>query len=235
MEIARIEKIHGYGNSSRTVEMDIRSLTNSMPGSILRSKKFILFFALLAVVLTSVAALSTQSSNATTKHGYLGLTLLDKNMNSAQYFVADSTVSTGEDVSWYLSTQNSMNTAEYIDLRIKLINSTQNSPDDKINAPSPEHEIYHLEQVVSPNTNWIAPLNWSIAEIETAGNYTVIKAVKINDNVINNLDVRSEYGNNFRFVIELWKYDPRNSEFTFLWTSDTEKSVWNQIWFNVKN
>ena len=140
-------------------------------------------------------------------------------------------------MNWYIKVHNGMSKAEYIAIKIKLLNSTQQAPDDASNSPSPEREIISLRQLVAANSTWLVPVNWTIAGTDIQDSYTSIKKVAVNNRTIDDLDIRSSDGRSFRVVIELWKYDSDTRNFTFAWSTSSheQRSVWNQIWFKVKS
>jgi hypothetical protein len=92
-----------------------------------------------------------------------------------------------------------------------------------------------LRQMIAANTTWTVPLDWSISQTDSESNYIIIRQMTINGEDIQDLDIRSLDGQNFKVVLELWRYDPQVKDFVFEWVlSQDTRSVWNQIWFNVK-
>jgi hypothetical protein len=82
----------------------------------------------------------------------------------------------------------------------------------------------------------IVPLEWKITDIDKGESVVTIRELMINGERIDNLDINSINGQNFRIVLELWKYESDSGDFSFVWSSNNkEASVWNQIWFNIKN
>jgi len=201
----------------------------------LSAKKFIIIFASLMVLFVPLAAVSTIDE----KHeGYLAMTTLGSDMKTTNYFAnGNGTLGIGEQASWYVKVHNGMGSAEYVSLRIKLLNSSQLADPHYQNQSSSERTIFELRQLVSKNGTWTAPLNWSIGSVETKDSYLAIRSLKINGQEVSNLDVRNINGQGFRMVLELWRYNSNIEDFESSWPSSTfeTRSVWNQIWFNVRN
>jgi hypothetical protein len=89
--------------------------------------------------------------------------------------------------------------------------------------------------MVMNDSTWTTPFRWSVIDTEEQRDYVVIRSLEVNGIKIDNLDVRSLGGQDFRMVIELWRYDPETGSFAFAWnTGLEEKSAWNQIWFDLR-
>jgi hypothetical protein len=212
--------------------MENKPFSDSMLAKILKSRKFLITFGLLAAVFCPIAALASQIKD--THDPYLALTLLNSDMKIGNYF-ANNTISEQDNSAWYLDVQNGMDKTEYVAVKIKLLNSTQLSPDDMTNSPSPERELVEYRQALSPYSHWQKPLNWTVLSMTKVDNDTTINKMKINDQIIDNLDIHAVEGKDFRIVIELWKYENDTGDFAFSWhdNSGEIRSVWNQVWFHV--
>ncbi len=209
----------------------------SEAANILRSRKFLIVFALLAGVFSPIAALSSHAKD-TNAERFLALTILNDDMKIGQYFASNATtIAPEENVNWYVKVQNGMDKSEFINIKMKLLNSTGQGPDDLSNTPSPEQEIISFTHVLPPGSTWITPLNWTVDKTEIQDGQVFINRVTMNDKVVDNLDIGSVDGKNFRILIELWRYDTNIKDFTFVWPSSLNetRSVWNQIWFNIKS
>ena len=126
-----------------------------------------------------------------------------------------------ETIKWHVQVYNNMDTAEYVAITLKIINSTQSKDGS-------EH-IFIATQMVAHNVTWTLPLEWKLTSIENEGIYKKIKSVYINGEYVET-DVRSINGEDFRAVIELWIYNTKNNKFEH---AKYDKEVLNQIWFNI--
>jgi hypothetical protein len=89
--------------------------------------------------------------------------------------------------------------------------------------------------MIENNYTLVVPFEWSITDVTKVANNTIIERLNINGNDTENLHVASPYGMNFRFILELWKYDSNTKDFTYVWSDGQNKrGVWSQIWFNLK-
>jgi len=214
--------------------MENKSFYASMVWKILKSKKFVIIFSLLAVVFCPVAAVASQMKD--THEPYLTLTMLNSDMKIGNYIANGSAITEQQKVTWYIDAQNGMGKTEYVEVKIKLLNSTQPMPNDVTNTPSPEGELVEFRHVLLPYSHWLTPLTWSISSIEKQDRNVIINKMIINDQVIDNLNIQAADGKDFRIVVELWRYDRDVGDFTFAWSSSGQtRSVWNQIWFNLKD
>lgn len=200
---------------------------------IIRSKEFLVIFGL-SVAILSITTIN--SSLAQQSNGYFALTTLGQDMQADDYFLQDDhLVRHGDKQSWHIAVHNGMDNAEFVSIRVKLLNSTQLIPNDSLNQPSPEPPILELRQMLAENSTSTIPLDWSIKQADTELGYVTIKEITINGQDISNLNIRSLDGQNFKVVLELWRYDHDSNSFAYAWSSGHDmRSVWNQIWFNVE-
>ncbi|MEM2759471.1 MAG: hypothetical protein QXU32_02625 [Nitrososphaerales archaeon] len=200
---------------------------------VLTSRTFILIFASLLVISFSIAYVASESRP---QERFLSISTLGYDMTTKNYYPSDtSTIKVGDTVRWNINVYNRMGDVEYLSVRVKLLNATQAGPDPLLHVPSPENQILEMKYVLMNNSTWVIPLDWSVLKVDREEDYVTIQSLRVNDTVIDDLNVSSVDGNNFRMIIELWRYDKETKHFTFEWSSGLdEKSVWNQIWFNVR-
>jgi hypothetical protein len=165
----------------------------------------------------------------------LSLSILSANLTTDDYFSNDnSTIGIENPSRWYAAVHNGVGIPEYVALRIKLLNSSQAVSDDTSVGPSPGSTVYEIKKMIENNSTLVVPLEWSITDVGKVANNTIIERLNINGNDIENLHVTSPYGMNFRFIVELWNYDPNTKDFTYIWSDgQNNRSVWSQIWFNL--
>jgi hypothetical protein len=201
--------------------------------SLLYSRRFLLvFLAVFALLLGITYVLYNPQPMARN----LSLSILSANLTTDDYFSNDnSTIGVENPIPWYASVHNGVGSPEYVALRIKLLNSSQAVPNDISVRPSPESTVYEISQMIENNSTLVLPLQWSITDVGKVANNTIIERLNINGNEIENLHVASPGGKNFRFIVELWKYDTNTKDFTYVWPDGQNKrGVWSQIWFNLR-
>ena len=204
--------------------------------SLLYSRRFLLvFLALFALLLGITYVLYNPQPMAR----QLSLSILSANLTTDDYFNNDnSTIDVRNPSRWYASVHNGVGSPEYVALKIKLLNSSQAVSDDISDisvGPSPGSTVYEIKQMIENNSTLVVPLEWSITDVGKVANNTIIERLNINGNDIENLHLASPSGKNFRFIVELWNYDPNTNDFTYVWSDgQNNRSVWSQIWFNLK-
>jgi uncharacterized membrane protein len=198
----------------------------------IRSRRFIAIFIILSAIYISIAyaTLSFRDSEE-----FISMSTLGSNMLAGDYYPnSNSNIKIGNELRWFVEIYNRMDKAEYIAIRVKILNSTDIAPNDNEHAPSPINHIYEIKKVIKSNETLTFPLTWRIDAIERDDRYVIIKKININNNDIE-INTRSIDGNNFRIVLELWVYNPENNTFEFAWRANNNiNSVWNQLWFNVQ-
>ena len=212
--------------------MSSSSILSGIKG-IIQSKQFVVVFGLLAAIFSLATYTATLAEQ---REEFASLSTLGSDMKSAGYFPNDErTIHQGDKMGWQIRIHNGMDNAEYFSVRIKLLNSTQIIPNDTLNQPSPETQILELKHMVTKNSTWTVPFEWNIKQADREQDYVIIREVTVNGKDISNLNVRNLNAQNFKVVLELWRYDLDANDFVFAWTSGHDtRSVWNQIWFNVK-
>jgi hypothetical protein len=199
----------------------------------LYSRRFLLVFVVLFALLLGITYVLY---NPQPMARQLSLSILSANLTTDDYFSNDnSTIDVGNPSRWYAFVHNGVGSPEYVALRIKLLNSSQAIPNDISVSPDPGSTVYEIKQMIENNSTLVVPLEWSITSVVKVPSNTIIERLNINDNDIEDLHVASPSGKNFRFILELWKYDPNTEDFTYVWSDGQNKrGVWSQIWFNLK-
>ncbi|MEM4237463.1 MAG: hypothetical protein QW050_00570, partial [Candidatus Nitrosocaldaceae archaeon] len=192
-------------------------------------KQFIMITVPLVAVALSIAYASTTPREF---ERFMSMSILGSNMMLDNYYLTpNDMVRVGDELQWYIQIYNRMGYSEYLAVRVKVLNSTEEIPDDNNHIPSPKEHIFEIREFIMHNQTITIPLKWSIDTIERNEDSISIKKMKINDKMIE-LDSNSINGK-FRIVLELWRYNIDKHEFEFAWMSNIDKrSVWNQIWFN---
>ena len=203
----------------------------------LRSRQFLITLAILTATSMSIAYVASIPRDY---ERFISLSILGRNMMASDYYPSNNPdIKLGDEVKWYIQVYNRMGSAEYIAIRIKVLNAEMPVPNDNMHTPSPVKHVYETKHIVAHDSTLTIPLRWSITSIsreEVNGiTYVVLKEMVINGEKIST-DVKSKDGKDFRIVIELWRYNPESKTFEFSWldSMNERRSVWNQIWFNVK-
>lgn len=200
----------------------------------LTSRSFILILvSSLAITMTVTYAILEPRP----REEFLTINTLGSDMTAGNYYPeGNPIIGENDQMTWYVKVYNNMESSEYLATRIKLLNATQISPDVRLHSPSPENYLYEEKSLVASGSTWTFQLVWSMTDIERSQGHLTIKAVQINGIDIDGLDIYNVRDDDFRVVLELWKYDEESEEFVFEWsTSNSEsKSAWNQIWLKIQ-
>lgn len=186
----------------------------------LSSTKFLIIVCCVFVlVITSTYALLTPRDF----ERYMILTTLGENMTFTNYYGEENrNLKIDDTIQWHIEVYNRMGTAEYIAVRMKIINST-------IPIDSSDGYIFESRHMLLHDSNYVFPIEWKISSIENEDKYIIIKQIVVNGEEIS-LNVRSLEGKNFRAIIELWYYNTDKDIFEQV---EYDKKVINQIWFNI--
>jgi hypothetical protein len=144
----------------------------------------------------------------------------------------------GQKVSWHIYVYNHAESAEYVSVRIKLLNSTDATPDENYSSGALGQDLYEFRRLLARNSSWDIPLDWTISNVSTDldHRYVIIKGLDVNNHHVAGLNVTSQQSKEFRMVIELWKYNMEDKAFVFQGfpENDNNRGAWNQIWFNLE-
>lgn len=207
--------------------------------SIIYSKTFPMIFCSLLAILLSIGYVA---SEAWPQDRFLSLSTLGSNKTAENYYPdGESTIAVGETMKWNLNVYNHMGQTEYLSIRMKLVNSSQPTPDESSYLQDQQVQIFRLDRVVEDNSRWNEPLTWSIAGINQDIDQISIKSLSVNGVNVDNLNTQTVRGKEFRIILELWRYDTEAQKFVFsqppsVKQSDTKQTTnWNQIWFRLEN
>lgn len=160
--------------------------------------------------------------------------LLNKNQIVGNYFPSNtSTIIIGTLVRWHLYLYNHMITANNVSIRVKILNSTQLSPNSTSGKPSPVTPFININQKLAANETKIIPFFFNISKVIFVNNSISILDIKVN-NITYSVDTSAFGSRSFRLVFELWSYDESLKIYIFSWKSSIATiPVWNQIRFDV--
>lgn len=155
---------------------------------------------------------------------------------SSIYPTSNAFVKPGDTLDWNVQLYNHMGEAEYVAVRVKLLNATEAGPDGLQHLPSAADHIYEERVALARGESAMLPLVINLKDVElTKEGNSAVRALIINGVEVSGLDVANTDSDTFRFVIELWRFDVKSESFIFTWTSGLEsESAWNQIRIQVK-
>jgi hypothetical protein len=197
-------------------------------------KIFLSVFLLALVVLSAITMLEQVPDYSYDQ--YFALYTLGASRTAEHYFPDDIVdIFPGIRMSWFVSVYNHMGALELVKVVFKMLNSTMGGPDQLRNSPSERSSFYEETRLLLSNETWTLPITWSVLNATGNVNATAIHSVRLNNEVLTrNVETEAAHGYNFRVVIELWVYDEVVQNFSFVWESgETERSAWNQLWFNM--
>lgn len=194
----------------------------------LTSSLFILVFASTFAIFLTLAYANLDDAPG---DRFLTLSTLGRNLAASEYYPREGGfVMENETLDWNVQVYNHMGGSEYVAIRIKLLNATQQGPDDRMHLSSPVDHLYEARHLVPDDATWTMPVSITIKELEISGGNATINAIVINGEEITDLKVSNGKERDFRFVIELWRHDVDSGNFIFTWPSGQESgSAWNQI------
>lgn len=169
-----------------------------------------------------------------TEDQFIQLGLLGPNKIAEDYFVNDNpNLAVGTQVSWYIYVNNQMTNSQNIIVKVKLLNSTMQQPNDTTHNPSPENSIIDFPESLNVNGTQLIPFNWSIADIAPQGNSIAITTLIINGQTVN-VNVPITPNTPLCMVFELWVYNQSSHEYAFDWESANQLySASVTMWFNL--
>lgn len=182
-----------------------------------RHKLILVIGSLVAFLILATALISSYWPEYETQ--FIELGLLGKNKLASDYFSdANSTVSIGSQVNWYIYLHNHMVNPQNVIIKVKLLNSTMKVPNDQDHEPSPFTPFTELSFFLSRNETLIVPFSWSISEIVLEDDSIMLNRLTYNDQTVR-VDVSTLSSSFFRMVFELWVYDQFSQEYQFGWNS----------------
>ena len=190
-------------------------------------------FAAVAMLVTSAIAYGVL--NPPSSEQFFAMWIVGSDGLAEHYYPNDDpNLRIGEEVDWTLGVYNHMGSLQYVVVRVKLLNSTMASPDELSGTPSPVSPLFEFTRVLVDNETWSLPFKWRIDNLDVRGQGLILTRLAINQAHFRGQLVTAVSGFNYRFIFELWFYDPASNDFSFFWaTGNIKHSVWTQIWFNA--
>jgi len=201
----------------------------------LHSREYKPIFIIGALVLFSILVIAVVSAFwPRYEERFFELGLLGKDKKAEGYFPNDnSTLKVGSPVPWYIYVHNHMGSVQKVSVRVKLLNSTMEVPNDRKHEPSPFAFFVEFPLSLSVDETLFVPFSWSISEAVSQNGSIVIKRLMVNNQTVE-VNVPAFSDHSFRMVFELWVYDQSSREYNFGWESEKEfYSVSLYMWFRV--
>lgn len=187
--------------------------------------------------LSIMVTIAYASMGPTPQERFITLSTLGSDMTTRGLYPTSSPlVGEGDTLRWNVQVHNQMGEAEYVAIRLKVLNATQFGPDSERHLPSPVSHIYEEKLALGKGDTAVIPVTITVKDIEVPGDGSLsIRTLVVNGKEISSLGVSNTGSKDFRFVVELWRYDVKFENFVFTWSSGPEsESAWNQIRVQVK-
>ena len=167
---------------------------------------------------------------------FIELSLLGKDKTAKEYYLNDnSTLKPGSQVSWHIYIHNHMGSLQNVTVRVKLLNSTMEAPDDRKHEPSPFASFAEFPLSLSVDDTLFIPFSWCILDAVSQNGSIILKRLMVNGQTVE-VNVPAFSNSLFRMVFELWVYDQSSHGYKFGWESGKEfASVSVYMWFNVSS
>jgi hypothetical protein len=161
---------------------------------------------------------------------FLGAGILNQEGLAQDYFPLGFNEKPG--AIWNIYVSNQMGAVQYLSVRVKLTNSTGQSPDSVYCIPSEGIQLMEERVMVLDGEELLIPLNWTLANYTVYNNTARISSVIINNHSQNVTLVDS--GGMFKMIFEIWVYNSVSGDFTFIWSSNNQnRCSWAQLSFDV--
>ena len=150
--------------------------------------------------------------------------LLGKDKMAESYYPNNnSTLNLGSQVNWYVYLHNHVGSFQEVIVRVKLLNSTMELPNNKEHKPSPFVSFIDFPLSLSVDDSKFVTFSWSILEAVSQNDSVILKSLMVNDQTFA-VNVSALSNSFFRMVFELWVYDESSQEYLFGWESGEDFS-----------
>jgi hypothetical protein len=196
-------------------------------------KQIILVAGLFLILVVAVALISTFWPKY--EQQFIELGVLGRDGSATGYYPNDNpNLNSGSQVKWFIYTHNHMASSQYITVRVKLLDSTMQGPNDTLHIPSPFASIAEFPVLLHINETQSIPFSWNILDATSQDGSIVIQSLVINGQTVN-LNPSVTSASSFCLVFELWVYNQATHDYSFGWESEKGfASASVTMWFNVK-
>lgn len=184
--------------------------------------------------LTTLAVATSINPYPRTAEKFFAVSLLGKDKSAEEYYPdGDPNIFQLEEIQWFILVQNFMEQAQYVSVRVKVLDSTMAFPDMVACTPSPENAILDFNIFLADDRASIIRFSWCVSNYSLQQESLVLERLVINDMPVN-LNVSGVSGFSFYMIFELWYLDSVSREFRFEWDTGLGlRCAWNQMLFNV--
>ena len=206
------------GKHARIENMGYNFLNNMTLGDLLylKNHKSIIvvgaFILLLTLSITFISVFWPKYEERFFEFGLLG-----KDATAEAYYPNDnSTLNVDSNINWHIYLYNHMGSPQNVIVRVKLLNSTLQLPDNQQHTPSPLESFAEFPLFISVDDTTLVPFSWSISEVVVQNGSTILKTLTVNNEKMM-VDVSSTSNSFFHMVFELWVYDQSSQKYSFEW------------------
>jgi hypothetical protein len=188
-------------------------------------RKHKLIFVIVAIILfitLTISLISTFWPKYEERFFEFGLLGDDKRAES-YYSNNNSTLNLGSPVTWYVYVHNHMGSFQDVIVRVKLLNSTMELPNNKEHKPSPYVSFVEFPLSLSIDDSQFVTFSWSILDVVSKNDSIILKSIMVNNQTVA-VNVSTVSDSFFRMVFELWVFDKSSQEYLFGWGSGEDFS-----------
>ena len=154
------------------------------------------------------------------ENSFIELGLLGKDKTADSYFVdVHSRLSVGVVNNWFIYLHNHMEDSVVVSVRVKLLSSESQLPDDRSHQPSNVEAFAEFPFFLSIKDTVFFPFIWSINSVESQNSLAIIKGLFVNGQSVT-VSISGVVDSSFIIVFELWVQDSNNGNFSFGWKSN---------------
>jgi len=169
---------------------------------------------------------------------FIEIALLGKSNKTTEYFDnVQHVIYIGTPIRWSVYVHNYRSESSLIRIVVRLLNSTNNKPDDLSGTPGDGQLIkYHNIYLEKNEKNYIT-IDWSILNeyYNVSNNCYYIDSIIYNDGIINFNKIPSKNGEYF-MVFELWVWDAKLNDFRYGYNINSDfRSSSLYMQFNIIN
>lgn len=159
---------------------------------------------------------------------FLSMSILSSEYSIGNYFpLNSSSVEINHTMNWNILLSN-VGISKYAKIKIKLINDSQQLPDQIKCMPSDTKSLVELRVMLPKNGNRTIPVEWKILKYDQNKIMIILNDQKIEHKI------QINQGDELTLLFELWVYDAEVNNFKFKWYSRTKyQCIWNRISFII--
>ena len=105
-------------------------------------------------------------------------------MASGYFPNEDNILSADSEIKWFIYLHNHLETTQKVIVRVKLVNSTMDIPDDQKHLPSSQIFLIELPSSLSIDETTLLPFSWSVLEATSQEDSINLRRIMINDQAI---------------------------------------------------